>query len=915
MLEITAIHSAKKALNCFRKELAQCEYYLGGKGVWYGQGAEMLGLSGTAHRDQWEALVLNKDPRTGSRLTARTNDTRTDVMWTENGPEDKEVENRRIYHDFTFSVPKSVSMYLAITGDAEGERLVHEAAREELDAIGVEVQTRVRRGGADYNRPTGIAVWSCFVHRGTRPQNGHVDPHWHIHALLHNATYDSVEDRWKAAQLGDIVADKGRHQAAFHSRVAAKLMAAGHRLRRTASGFEMDIFTEQEIRMFCKRTEYINEIERRDRKELEIKCSAIVKAAGERGVLMDWDEQYEALRGKLGQEYREEKSAAKLNGEALKADWRSQLGDQRWKEITREASIGKSIGFLEPEVAKQQAIHHAFEKHSVLRTSKMIEEILKWGIGVVPVKVAEAWVNGTEFLRSVGDAGKVTTAEVYQEDKEIIALVEAGKGTVQALDTDKRWKIRSELVAGDSGQRAALHHSLWSRDFLMGIRGKPGVGKTTLIKEAATAIRELTGYEPVMLAATAKAVGRLREAGLAGETVANFKDKQKLQDAAVGRVIWVDEASLVSNRDFLWLLHFARDNGCRLIVSGDPKQHKNVQRGHPFKTLIECAVLECASLEKIYRQQNAELKEIIERWYDGGRKPVLERIDSLGMVREKDTRGQALKQIVEDLIKEYKAGNKVMTIAPVHRDGRELAEKVRERMKEEGMLGKDEREITWLDSCDLSEPQRGDVTFYEPGQIVEFNTTVKGGLKVGAQYEVSRIEGADVTVSRCGVERRLNLALAANFTVYERKAMKVAAGERILVTKNNRDLGVRNGDLVLVKRVDEHTIALENGREMDITKPVHLRQGYSITSQISQGHERPKMFAFVPVSAVSQVNAVQMLVSLSRASDDARLYTDSKAVLFEAAIRPGQEQSAVELVGRVQFTQHIQAQKEQEIER
>ena len=170
--------------------------------------------------------------------------------------------------------------------------------------------------------------------------------------------------------------------------------------------------------------------------------------------------------------------------------------------------------------------------------------------------------------------------------------------------------------------------------------------------------------------------------------------------------------------------------------------------------------------------RNAELKEIIERWYDGGYKPVLERIDSLGMVREKDTRGQALKQIVEDLIEEYKAGNKVMTIAPVHRDGRELAEKVRERMKEEGMLGKDEREITWLDSCDLSEPQRGDVTFYEPGQIVEFNTTVKGGLKVGAQYEVSRIVGADVTVSRCGVERRLNLALAANFTVYERKAMK-----------------------------------------------------------------------------------------------------------------------------------------------
>jgi hypothetical protein len=39
-----------------------------------------------------------------------------------------------------------------------------------------------------------------------------------------------------------------------------------------------------------------------------------------------------------------------------------------------------------------------------------------------------------------------------------------------------------------------------------------------------------------------------------------------------------------------------------------------------------------------------------------------------------------------------------------------------------------------------------------------------------------------------------------------------------------------------------------------------------------------------------------MLVSLSRASREVRLYTDSKAVLREAAIRPGQGASAVELI-------------------
>jgi hypothetical protein len=67
-----------------------------------------------------------------------------------------------------------------------------------------------------------------------------------------------------------------------------------------------------------------------------------------------------------------------------------------------------------------------------------------------------------------------------------------------------------------------------------------------------------------------------------------------------------------------------------------------------------------------------------------------------------------------------------------------------------------------------------------------------------------------------------------------------------------------------------------------------------MTSQASQGRENPKMFAFLPVSATSQINAVQMLVSLSRASREVRLYTDSKAVLREAAVRPGQGASAIE---------------------
>jgi hypothetical protein len=157
---------------------------------------------------------------------------------------------------------------------------------------------------------------------------------------------------------------------------------------------------------------------------------------------------------------------------------------------------GVSIGFLEPETAKARAISHAFEKHSVLKESLMIAEVLKWGIGKIPVQQAEVFVReSSAFLRNPDKPGRVTTAEVYAEDKQIIVTVQAGKGAHQPIGLGKEWTIQSARVAGDQGQKNAVYHVLRSCDLLTGIEGKPGVGKTSTISEAAAATRSLTAAD------------------------------------------------------------------------------------------------------------------------------------------------------------------------------------------------------------------------------------------------------------------------------------------------------------------------------------------------------------------------------------------------------------------------------------
>jgi ATP-dependent exoDNAse (exonuclease V) alpha subunit len=422
------------------------------------------------------------------------------------------------------------------------------------------------------------------------------------------------------------------------------------------------------------------------------------------------------------------------------------------------------------------------------------------------------------------------------------------------------------------------------------------VGKTSTISEAAAAIRSLTGQDPVMLAPTARTVGKVREAVFDADTVANLRDRPALQAAAAGRILWCDEASALDNRDFDWLLHFARKTGGRLVVSGDPKQHGAVQRGHPFKMLIDTRVLECAQLENIPSERRTQAARDYRHYHDERYETALNQIEELGVVRESDTRSDALKELVTDAMEEFRAGQKPIIIAPVHRDGKDFACAIREQRKGAGMLGRQDQEIARLESCDLSEAQKADPINYEIGQVVECHRRLKGDLRPGDQWEVTQVLPEAVVVTRNGREKLLPLGQSKDFNVYYWGTMPIACGEHLLITRNNRRANLRNGDLRQVQAVEGNTITLDNGYKLDASKPLHIRQGYTMTSQASQGHENPKMFAFLPVSAASQINAVQMLVSLSRASREVRLYTDSKAVLREAAIRPGQGASAIELI-------------------
>jgi conjugative relaxase-like TrwC/TraI family protein len=151
MLNIDVNRTAQGVERYFDRELAVSDYLMKEPGMWAGRGAERLGLRGPVERSQFVALLRNQNPATGKRLTARMNTSRRE--------DGETVSNRQVGYGLVFGVPKSLSIYLAITEDQVAENI----ARSAVDPI-----------------------------------NGLSDPHWHVHRFTGKSLTRPLT-RWKSA--------------------------------------------------------------------------------------------------------------------------------------------------------------------------------------------------------------------------------------------------------------------------------------------------------------------------------------------------------------------------------------------------------------------------------------------------------------------------------------------------------------------------------------------------------------------------------------------------------------------------------------------------------------------------------------------------------------------------------------------
>ncbi|MGA8658172.1 MAG: AAA family ATPase [Chthoniobacterales bacterium] len=145
-------------------------------------------------------------------------------------------------------------------------------------------------------------------------------------------------------------------------------------------------------------------------------------------------------------------------------------------------------------------------------------------------------------------------------------MVQVGKGRYQPLIDD----LSDLSPTLNERQKGAVETLAGSRDFLTVFRGGAGTGKSFTLAEV-NRLLTAEGQNVVAVAPQNSQVQDLEKSGLRhAQTLASFLQGN---DISRGSVILLDEAGQVGGSDFLKLLVLAKEYDCRVIASGDTRQH------------------------------------------------------------------------------------------------------------------------------------------------------------------------------------------------------------------------------------------------------------------------------------------------------------------------------------------------------
>ncbi|MGP4668756.1 Ti-type conjugative transfer relaxase TraA [Agrobacterium pusense] len=418
--------------------------------------------------------------------------------------------------------------------------------------------------------------------------------------------------------------------------------------------------------------------------------------------------------------------------------------------------------------------------------------------------------------------------------KSAIRMAERSAHAVRtATVTDAMARQDRELSGqglSDEQMRAVLH--VTGPEQIAAVTGFAGAGKSTMLTAARRAW-EADGYRVHGAALAGKAAeGLFASSGIASRTLASWELGWENGRSMLGRkdILVIDEAGMIGSRQLCRFVKEVEARGAKLVLVGDHEQLQAIGAGSPFRAIAERTG--AIELTEIRRQKHDWQRQASIALATRRTSEALAQYHQQNAIRLADDRQQACADLVRDYLADRRDNPHRSRIALAHRrvDVRAINDAIREGLQAEGILAK--------------------------GSSQSVTRDVTSGAREGVQQTDGEI-----------VYRTVNGARA------------FAAGDRIVLLQNDRELGVKNGMLGTVEAVEPDAIHMrldggsggqETGRRLTIP-PKHyhsLDHGYATTIHKAQGATVDRSF----VMASATMDRHLTYVAMTRHRHQAMLY-------------------------------------------
>ncbi|MHB1702488.1 MAG: ATP-dependent DNA helicase [Acidobacteriaceae bacterium] len=364
----------------------------------------------------------------------------------------------------------------------------------------------------------------------------------------------------------------------------------------------------------------------------------------------------------------------------------------------------------------------------------------------------------------------------------------------------------------------------------------------------------------------------------------------------------LDESSLASTRQMQSFLEKIGPQD-RMLLVGDTRQHQGVDAGKPFEQMQE-AGMRTSQLDQIMRQKDPELLRAVKHLSRNETATGIQLLQQQGRITEISDPQQRIETIAKDYVARPE---NTLVVSPDNASRRDINDAIRAELQGSGSLSRDNHAMTVLTQrSELTSADRNWAALYQPADVLYYTRGSKElGIERGTyatvvstdpkanQITVERDDGQQITYD----PKRLH-----GIAAYREIARDFAEGDRLQFTVSKPEMDVKNRDLGMVERIDGTSMSVRMDGDkarvltFDASQMRHFDHGYAVTSHSSQGLTTDRVLVNMDTTAHPElINTRFAYVSVSRASEDTRIYTNDAITLAERLSTDISKASAVDV--------------------